>query len=204
MKSVRLLQPSSQCSPQILTYCLLTTCRAITCEILDIKKSSHQFFQINVCSVCQCGPSRDVKRSFPGARRALCCHQARWVTCIVILKSQNIPMWLIWGNWGSEELGSSSKVTWDMAGSELEPRSTLESPCGIPLSFFSYEIGSRTFFPGALLDVLWGKRDFCWASGHVAIRGCVARSFPSLIISFPLAASVFPGNWRWLRARRSS
>lgn len=89
-----------------------------------------------VCSVCECGPSQDAKRSsFPGARCALCCHQARWVTCIVILKSQNIPMWLIWENWGSEELGSSSKVIRDMAGSKLKPRSTL-SPLWDPIVVF--------------------------------------------------------------------
>ena len=146
-----------------------------------------------MCYVCECGPSRDAKRSsFPGARCALCCYQARWVTCIVIFKSQNIPMWLIWGNWGSEELGSSSKVIRDMAGSELKPRSTL-SPLWDPIVLF------LMWWDWIQILLPWSSSR--WALGEERLmlelqgswnRGlCVVRSFPSLKISFPFAASVF-------------
>lgn len=153
-----------------------------------------------VCSVCECGPSQDAKRSsFPGARCALCCYQARWVTCIVIFKSQNIPMWLIWGNWGSEELGSSSKVIRDMAGSELKPRSTL-NPLWDPIVLF------LMWWDWIQILLAWSSSR--WALGeerHVGASGQLeSGAVCSKILSFIKNIFSICCISFWLRARRSS
>lgn len=174
MKSTGYLQPSSHAALKY--YLLLVDNMQSTMWDLGHQKSSHQIFQINVCALFVNVDPPGMSKGASLGQDVLCAVTKQGelhVLSYLNLKTSSC-------DWSEEievrRVRSSSKVTWDMAGSELEPRSTL-SPLWDPIVLFLMRLDPGTFFPGALLDVLWGKRLLLELQGSCHQGLCVQDPF---------------------------